>query len=157
MTSKIEMWIHGSAVQVAYPDDPSRISSFQRRGAFTQIGPGPTAPNFLYFLVPTPTIVDGVGAKLASIMFVLKVPSTLFLKSIAVIDGDVVLSGWPDGDLHYEPMSESRHPGRHLIRLVLPTHPKVSRGVCIQVEIIGNPDWNGEPYEFAAAGCEFTY
>ena len=56
MTEKREVWVHGTAVQVEYPD---KLESYVRKGWGTRYTGKFNSKNWFHFSIPTPALVDG--------------------------------------------------------------------------------------------------
>lgn len=77
-------WVHGTSVEVEYPD---QLSRFSKKGFYTIAEGKPGTGNWFHFALPTPVIVDGKRLKLESIILAFVTQSDVTVTNVHIYDG----------------------------------------------------------------------
>lgn len=148
MTSPIiqELWMHGSAIQIAYPE---RVLSVHRGGITgTEITHSLSSDNWLPMPVPVPAMLNGGEVYLIKIMVELELKGDITVTDVQVTDGMAVVAQFKT-DLR---------PGKHLENFDLQPHREVKRGICVNIryEAGGDPDIPESGFiRISGVGCQY--
>jgi hypothetical protein len=138
------MWIHGTSLQIEYPD---RIARVRRAGSGIVVEGKPGTRNWLHFAVPTPVIVDDDRMRVGSIMLVCKTMSAdAVIRDVHVFDGGHRFAEFNDvnltGDLGFQ-------------RFDIAEHPEVRLGLGISIGVGFGVEMMSHEMAFTSAGCDF--
>ena len=169
MTEKRQVWVHGTAAQVEYPDE---LRSYVRRGWGTQYNGKSDSKNWFHFSIPTPALIDGVPPVLRKI-YILYNDKNLNLvgygiDNVHIYDGPNKIFSFDglgpefSGD-HSKQIDEFNcweleYGVSSTQILQLPTRILFGVGISVGVKFLTGGDGVGiEEIIFTAAGAEFTY
>lgn len=148
MTSPItqEIWIHGSAIQLSYPE---RVSSIHRGGTHgTEITHSASSNNWLPMAVPVPTMVNGGKVYLVKAMVELELQGDIVVIDVQVMDGLATVAHFKTRLL----------PGKHFEQFEIQPHHEVTRGICVNIryEAGGDPDIPESGFiRIEGVGCQY--
>jgi subtilisin family serine protease len=77
-------WIHGTSVEVEYPD---RLNLFSKKGFYTLVEGKPDTTNWFHFALPTPVIVDNKRLKLESVILMFVTQPDAVVTNVHIYDG----------------------------------------------------------------------
>lgn len=138
------MWIHGTSLQVEYPD---RIAQTWRAGFYTEIEGKPNTDNWFHFAIPSKVIVNDRRLRIGSVMLLCETLSTdAVIRDVHIYDG-------PDKIAEHNGVNLNGNIGFH--RFDAPTAPFVKWGVGISIGVrFGSR--GSRVMRFKSAGCDFV-
>ena len=144
--SKFVSWVHGSTMQVEYPN---RVTSVRHTGPFVRIEGAEGQNTWVHFPIPTPTVVNGSKMRLGTALLSFRTRPHATVHEVIVYDGEKRVAEHMDLNLQ----------GNHLTaRFEVPGHPEVGQGVNITVGVLfgkNAPDVRSMQVEIVGAGVEF--
>ncbi|MBU7048242.1 MAG: hypothetical protein HXS54_17555 [Theionarchaea archaeon] len=140
------MWVHGTSIQIEYPD---RINSIWRAGFYTQIDGELGTDNWLHFAIPTSVIVNDKRLRVGSVMVVFRTGSPdAVVRDVHIYDGEKKIA-------QHNGVNLSGNIGFR--RFDVPTHPEVAFGIGISIGVtFGTDKAKNHTMQFISAGCDFT-
>ena len=139
-------WIHGTSMQVEYPD---RLSAIRRFGFFTYLTGKPNSINWFHFAIPSPVIVNNKRLKIAAAILRFRTFSDkAIVKHVHIYDGYSKIAAHNNVNLH----------GNQLFRKFGVAHkPSIywGLGISIGVEFKGGSNTNRR-MDFISAGCDLV-
>jgi hypothetical protein len=136
------MWIHGTSVQVEFPE---RVLSIARRGFSTTIVVE-GRPNWFHFFIPTPVILSGDRLRLESVILRYRLPFSQAVTNVHIYDAERLLIGYNGLD---------RRGDQFFDRYAVPDLPEVRFGIGVSVNYDNNAIAADPFIEFFAAGADF--
>jgi hypothetical protein len=77
-------WVHGTSVEVEYPD---RLNLFSKKGFYTIVEGKPDTTNWFHFALPTPVIVDNKRWKLESVILMFVTQPDAVVTNVHIYEG----------------------------------------------------------------------
>jgi hypothetical protein len=139
------MWIHGTSIQVEYPD---RIESIRRAGFYSMITGKPNTRNWFHFAIPTPVIVDGDRKQVGPVILRFRTASAnAVVRDVHIYDGSTRIA------LH----NGINLSGSHMFERFGVAHcPPIRWGLGISIGVdFGGGSTAARRMDFIAAGCDF--
>lgn len=138
------MWIHGTSLQVEYPD---RIARTWRAGFYTEIEGKPNTENWFHFAIPSKVIVNDRRLRIGSVMLLSETLSAdAVIRDVHIYDG-------PNKIAQHNGVNLSGNLGFR--RFDAPTAPFVQWGVGISIGVrFGST--GSRVMRFKSAGCDFV-
>lgn len=138
------MWIHGTSLQVEFPD---RIARTWQAGFYTEIEGKPNTENWFHFAIPSKVIVNDQRLRIGSVMLLCET-----LSADAVIR-DIHLYDGPNKIAQHNGVNLSGNLGFR--RFEAPTIPFVQWGIGISIGVrFGST--GSRVMRFKSAGCDFV-
>lgn len=159
VTGMLSMWVHGTAVQIEYPE---RMDQIQRRAFHMRIDGKASTANWLHFPIPTPVVgtylAGGSGAfsglqtnyrryHIDKVFLSFRTGSVdARVTNVHVYDAAERIAAFDNLNLYGE---------QHMREFTIPGAPAVSQGICVSVGVAfgANLRW----IELQAVGADFFF
>lgn len=138
------MWIHGTSVQVEFPE---RLSSIRRLGYYTSVVGEPDSSNWFHFAIPTPSVVDNDGKPIGSVSLSFRTGIQAVVRDVHIWDGFTNLARHNDINL----TGTQYHK-----RLGIANVPHVGEGIGVSIGVDFGAGFSfHRRIIFVGAGCDF--
>ena len=144
--SKFTSWVHGSSMQIEYPD---RVTSVRHTGPFVRIQGAEGQNTWVHFPIPTPAVVNGTRMKVDTALLSFRTRGKATVHEVIVYDGEKRIAEHMDLNLEDDHLEA---------RFDVPDSPEVNQGINITLGVLFGtklPDTRSMQIEIIGAGVEF--
>ena len=144
--SKFVSWVHGSSMQIEYPN---RITSVRHTGPFVRIEGAAGQNTWVHLPVPTPTVLDGNKMRVGTALLSFRARANAKVNEVIVYDGERRIAEHMDLDLRNDNLDA---------RFEVPGNPEAGQGINITLGVSfadSAPDVRSMQIEIIGAGIEF--